>query len=264
MYLADCYNMNKTIQALRDNINDIRLNIRSLIRKKILRYSVSPKKVVHLRKQVNCKYKWYGSSYGGFYVNPDFLNEKSIIYSFGIGKDITFDIKCIIKHKCRVYGFDPTPKSIQWISSQKINPLFTFNNYGISTISGYQDFFLPSNPKGVSGSLVNSEVVNENNSIKVLMKSFNDISSCFGHKIIDVVKIDIEGSEYEIIDDIINSPCAVNQVLVEFHDRLFDSGDSKSRRFVEKMNQKGYFIFAVSGSYEEVSFIKKDLLVLNT
>jgi FkbM family methyltransferase len=252
--------MNKTIQALRNIINHIRLNIRSFLRKIILRYSVSQKKVVHLRKQVNCNYQWYGSSYGGFYVNPDFLNEKSIIYSFGIGKDITFDIKCINKHRCQVYGFDPTPKSIQWISSQRINPLFVFNNYGISTISGYQDFFLPSNPKGVSGSLVHSEVVNVDNSIKVLMKSFNDITSNFGHKLIDVVKIDIEGSEYEIIDDIINSTCVVNQILVEFHDRLFNSGASKSKGFVEKMNQKGYFIFAVSGSYEEVSFIKKDLL----
>lgn len=255
--------MKNTFNIIREYINEIRLNITSFSRKKLIKYSISREKVKHLRKQVDCSYKWYGSSYGGFYINPDLLNQKSIVYSFGIGKDITFDMKCIKNHGCKVFGFDPTPKSIQWISSQITHPMFVFNNYGISSITGYQNFFLPINPKGVSGSMVNTQAVNQNNSIKVLMKSFNDITDYFDHKLIDVVKIDIEGSEYEIIDDILNSNCIINQILVEFHDRLFDSGDLQSKLFVDKMNKKGYGIFAASCSFEEVSFIKKDLLKLN-
>ena len=48
----------------------------------------------------------------GFYLNPEFINEKSIIYSFGIGEDISFDLSLIKEFDCNVFGFDFTPKSI--------------------------------------------------------------------------------------------------------------------------------------------------------
>jgi len=35
---------------------------------------------------------WYGSPYGGFYVDPTLLDENSVVYSFGIGEDISFDL----------------------------------------------------------------------------------------------------------------------------------------------------------------------------
>lgn len=243
----------------KEYLNNIRLNAQSISRKIRLNYSTPKHKVEHLKKQIDCNHKWYGSSYGGFYINPDFLNEHSIIYSFGIGKDVTFDVTCIRNHRCSVFGFDPTPKSINYINSHKINPLFRFHNYGIATKTGNQEFFLPANERAISGSLVPSEVVDASKMIHVQMKSFDDVTQQFGHKKVDVLKMDIEGAEYEVLEAIVNSNIQIDQILVEFHDRLFDSEEFKSKKIVQLLRKQGFEIFAASISFEEISFIRRDL-----
>lgn len=245
------------IQKLRNLFNSTRLNYISQKRKVKLSREIEKEKVTHLHKTINCEHEWYGSSYGGFFINPTLLNSKSIVYSFGIGKDITFDKTIMKKHGCKIYAFDPTPKSIDYIRENNPSDLFAFHDYGITNLeSGLQNFYLPTNPKGVSGSLVQSECVNPNDIISVKMKSFKDITKELGHTHIDLLKMDIEGSEYDVLIDIINSNVTIKQLIVEFHDRLFDLENYRSKEIVNKLKDNGYEIFANSISYEEISFIQ--------
>lgn len=218
----------------------------------------SSNKYYFLNTSANCKHRWYGNSYGGFYVNPTLLNENSIVYSFGIGEDISFDKAIIEKHNCQVFGFDPTPKSINWIENQELPANFNFLNYGLSEKSGLFDFYLPKNPDWVSGSMVIQDNLNTNEKISVEMKSLEDIVKELGHEQIDVLKMDIEGSEYNVIDSILDSKVFVNQILIEFHDRFFENGVKKTQQAIMKLKEHGYEIFAVSSSYEEISLIHKD------
>lgn len=220
--------------------------------------------VRHLKKTVNVNKKWYGNSYGGFYVCPEFLNQNSIIYSLGIGEDISFDMAVIENHNCRVFGFDPTPKSITWVKQQQGLPAkFIFLEYGIADRSGLIDFYLPRNSEYVSGSFIKQNNVNDKQKISVEMKSWQDIVNSLGHKQIDVLKMDIEGAEYNIIDSVLESSVQINQILIEFHDRLFDDGKIKTMNAIKKLKDRGYEIFAVSDSFEEVSFINYKNLYQN-
>lgn len=246
------------LTKIKNLINSTRLNYVSWKRKKTLSRQIDKKKIAHLVKTVDCNYKWYGSSYGGFYINPSLLTRDSIVYSFGIGKDISFDKTCIKKHKCNIFAFDPTPKSINYIKNHVSLDSFTFFDFGITgSKSGIIDFYLPINPKGVSGSLVRSGDINPNDTIKVKMKTFDDIVNDLGHKHIDVIKMDIEGSEYDVLEKILTSEVTIDQLLIEFHDRLFDQENYKSKEIVNKMNKNGYEVYASSVTYEEVSFIHK-------
>ncbi len=132
---------------LRRKINLFTLNAAAAYRKRKLTKTIDHTKVAHLEETVSCKKAWYGSSYGGFYINPELLSPTAVVYSFGIGKDISFDLACIKKHQCHVFGFDPTPKSIQWIKAQKIHSNFHFHEFGISAgTSGKSTFYIPENP----------------------------------------------------------------------------------------------------------------------
>jgi hypothetical protein len=71
-----------------------------------------------IKKTVSMENEWYGSNYGGFFVHPLGLNEESLVYSFGVGEDISFDKEIILRHRCCVFAFDPTPRCINWIKSQ--------------------------------------------------------------------------------------------------------------------------------------------------
>ena len=68
--------------------------------------------------------------------------------------------------------------------------------------------------------------------------------------------MDIEGAEYEVIEDIINSSVPINQVLIEFHHRFESIGTGMTRQAISRLNEVGYRIFNVSASGEEISFIK--------
>ena len=92
------------------------------------------------------------------------------------------------------------------------------------------------------------------------MKSLSDIISELGHNRIDVLKMDIEGAEYRVLDSILASGIPIDQIVVEFHDRFFEDGRLKTMDAVKKLRDHGYEIFGISDSFEEVSFINKKVL----
>lgn len=242
-------------QTLRDKVNSFRLNNESKRRKKFLQRTINPENVKHLLPKSNISKQWYGNSYGGFYVHPDLLNDKSIVYSFGIGKDMSFDLTILKNHRCSVFAFDPTPNSIQWVSRQKPDSNLRFFPIGISTYDGLTVFNIPSNKKRISGSVL-SLSDQEFTQIQVEMKTLSTIMKELEHEEIDLLKLDIEGAEYEVIPQILNSKIHPKQFIIEFHDRMLQSDDKNSQKTVELMEHHGYKVFANSISYEEISFIR--------
>ncbi len=228
--------------------------------KKVKQQYINPIKFRHLKVGVKCEFKWYGEQHAGFYVNPNLVNKDSIVYSFGIGEDISFDREIIEAHQCKVYGFDPTPKSINWCNSQDLPANFQFHGFGISKETGSVEFHLPKNKDFVSGSIVQHSNVSNTDSVTVEMKSLSDILQMLGHDKIGVLKMDIEGSEYDVLDSILESSAQIDQIAIELHERFFENGKERSIKLVDKLKAHGYEIFAISNTYEEVSFIRKDAL----
>lgn len=200
--------------------------------------------------------QWYGNGYGGFYVDPTLVPDNAIVYSFGIGEDISFDKAIIEKHGSKVYGFDPTPKSINYIKNNNTPELFYFHPFGIGEKTGTVTFNLPKNKEHVSGSVYGHKLVDESNAVEVLLKEFKDIVSDLGHRHIDVLKMDIEGSEYAVMEGILNSGIPIKQILVETHERFFDDGLEKGKKFFKQLHDHGYRIFAISDTYQEISLVK--------
>jgi FkbM family methyltransferase len=249
---------NSTLRSAREKAGNLWLEFLSCRRKIMISKHTDPAVYSHLKPAVEVRCKWYGTSYGGFYIIPGLLNKSSVIYSFGTGRDISFDMACIRRHGSEVHAFDPTPKSIEWIKSRKLPEIFHFHPYGISASgTGPADFYLPANPRGVSGSMAKHREVDTENSVRVMMKTFDDITRELNHTHIDVLKMDIEGSEYEVIDAILDSPVTIDQILVEFHDRNFEQAEPRSKETVKKLSEKDYFGFGCSLSYEEISFVHR-------
>jgi len=230
---------------------------RSLVKKVYHQYLG---KYSHIRTNINLTSTWYGSDYGGFYVHDNILSDNSIVYSFGIGKDISFDRALVTKFGCAVFGFDPTPKSIAWCEEQELPENFSFFGYGLAENSGTALFNLPKKEANVSGSIIGHTNVSTAHTIEVEMKSFADITKNLGHEKIDIVKMDIEGTEYDVLLSILESCCIVDQLLIEFHERFFKDGKERTIRAIDSLSNYGYHLFAVSDSCQELSFIRKGAL----
>lgn len=226
----------------------LKTTLRKIYRR--LRYPVR-----HLLPTVEINAEWYGNTYGGFYLNGSQLTTDSVVYSFGIGQDITFDKAVIDRHGCKVYGFDPTPKSIEWVARQTLPARFTFLPYGVAVKSGPVKFHLPKVKDHVSGSLLKQKNVSASDAVTVAMKSVGDAMRDLGHERVDVIKMDIEGAEYSVLPALLETDIRPDHLLVEFHDRFFPDEPARSLQSVDMLMEAGYEVYAVSDTYEEVSFI---------
>ena len=181
-------------------------------------------KELWIRKQCRVPLVWCGNDYGGFYISP--LPDMKNIYSFGIGTDISFDLAIIEKFNVEIFAFDPTPKSIDWIKNKGEIRKFHFYPIGLSNFDGKAEFHLPKNPEYVSGSAFLYDGV-KTEAVSVEMKRLSTIISELKHKFIDVLKLDIEGSEFDVIEDISISSSFEDNSSIIYHsiakqNKLFD------------------------------------------
>lgn len=198
----------------------------------------------------------FGSINNGWILAPEFIDKESIIYSFGVGEEISFDLAIIGKFGLTVNAFDPTPRSIGWIKSQILPKSFQLYDYGIYDYDGEATFYPPENPDHISHSIIEKEITRDL-AIKVNVKKIESIMKELGHSRIDLLKMDIEGAEYAVIEDIVRSNIRPRQILVEFHHRFPAIGIGKSKRAICKLREIGYKLFSISDNGEEYSFILK-------
>jgi hypothetical protein len=78
------------------------------------------------------------------------------------------------------------------------------------------------------------------------------------HNYIDLLKMDIEGAEYEVLEDIINAGIPIKQLLIEFHHRFKEIGIEKTIKTVKNIEKYGYkLVYVNQKTGEEYTFIKQ-------
>lgn len=182
-------------------------------------------------------------------TETDHLGPESVVYSFGVGTDVSWDLDLIQKHGCTIHAFDPTPRSIQWVASQRLPPQFKFYPYGLAHYDGDMPFYDPPNPKNVSYSSARKNGVPSQFPVKRLSTIMRE----FGHNRIDLLKIDVEGGEFDVIPDILHMP--IRQLIVEFHSRFFRLGVLKRMLAIAKLRLAGFKLFYQHGN--DWSFIHR-------
>ena len=193
----------------------------------------------------------HGSAYGGWTIHPP-LDRDSVIYSFGVGEDMSFDLALIERYGVTVHAFDPTPRSIAWVRQQQPPERFRLHEYGLADYDGNATFHPPANPEHVSHSLLGRSD-SAGSAISVPVRRLATLMAELGHQRIDLLKMDIEGAEYAVLQDI--AGLSIGQILVEFHHRFKDVGVTRTRAAVALLRERGYRLFAVSPSGEEYSFL---------
>jgi FkbM family methyltransferase len=195
-----------------------------------------------------------GTEYGGWFVAPGALprGRRPVIMSFGIGDDISFDIEMISRYDAIIYAFDPTPKSIDWLATQAGVPeAFAAFPCGVADYDGVQSFSLPTMPDWDDYSVRRISA----NKIECTVKRIGTLIDEIGITHIDVIKMDVEGSEYGVLKDFAAGNLRPAQLLVEFHHGRDDIPVSETTDAVARLRGLGYRIFDVSPWGREFSFV---------
>jgi FkbM family methyltransferase len=202
--------------------------------------------------QVDCDRVCLGDEGARWCICPTDLTSASVIYSFGVGEDISFELEIIRRFGLRVNAFDPTPRSIEWLRKQTVPKDLVFHAYGIADFDGTCKFVPPANPAHVSYTMLARRT--DLPAVEAPVYRLASIAKTLDHHRIDLLKMDIEGAEYNVLADLLSSQIAVKQLLVEFHHRWPEVGIERTRRAIQSLNEAGYRIFSISPSGEEYSF----------
>jgi FkbM family methyltransferase len=206
--------------------------------------------------QMHCEHAYFGNDRAGWTICPNSLSPESVVYSFGVGDDISFDLELIKRFGLRVYAFDPTPKSIEWVNKQVLPVEFKFSPCGVADYDGICKFSPPVNNEHISYTALNRQTPWP--AIEVPVRCLKTIMRDLGHDKINLIKMDIEGAEYSVLADLLTSHIRVDQLLVEFHHRFPEVGVDKTKSAIKALNAAGYRIFSISPSGEEFGFLPPD------
>jgi FkbM family methyltransferase len=208
---------------------------------------------VFVRPQCSPPLLSLGEGAGSWAVWPQGLGHESVLYSFGVGRDISFERAMIERYGLTVHAFDPTPLSLGWAKSQQLPGRFHLHELGIAAYDGNARFQRPTKAKFESFSLVRTSGLGE--PIEAPVRRFETLTHMLGHTRVDVVKLDIEGAEYQVLRDVLESKVQIGQILVEFHHRWKEIGASQTRRAIEELTAAGFVLAAVSSSGTEYTFV---------
>jgi FkbM family methyltransferase len=155
-----------------------------------------------------------GSGYGGWWVPRSVLAPGAVAYCAGAGEDVTFDL-ALLEHGVRVTTFDPTPRSVSYVDSLKIeNERFRFVPVGWWNDDTEIDVYAPRDPAHVSYSAL--DLQGTGRSITVPSRRVATLARELGDTKLDLIKMDIEGAEMVVIPDILSNGPFPLVLCVEF------------------------------------------------
>ncbi len=172
---------------------------------------------------------------GKWIADPQTLSGSSVVYSFGVGDNISFDMDIAGWFGADVYMFDPSPSVVSCFSgflpAQACGKgHLTFQPIGLGPVSR-------------EASRQWDLVIEGKHCVA---RSLADIARSLHHDHIDILKIDIEGGEFAALQQMIDTQALLNlhvrQLLVEFHlwdDQCF----AEFVRIVGSLDKEGFLIF---------------------
>jgi FkbM family methyltransferase len=202
-----------------------------------------------------------GSEYGGWIIPTSLIGAGSICYCVGVGEDISFDLAIISRFDCQVYAFDPTPRARQYVEQHAGDEQnLHFSEIGLWEHDGVVRFYAPRDPAHVSHSIVNLQ--RTDTFFEAPCKRLSTVLKENGHRRIDLLKMDIEGAEYRVVDSIIEDELDIGIICVEYDEawnKLDEAYVRRIRKSVSRLRKYGYSMVAVDQRCD-YTFVKNSLL----
>jgi FkbM family methyltransferase len=198
---------------------------------------------------------------GNWALLGELVKPQSVVYSFGVGDNIAWDLAMIERFGVAVHAFDPTPQSIAWIGRQKLPPQFRFYDVGISSFDGTLDFYPPRKAGGMHYSQESRHrfghppepVPGKVNRLVTIMRQLE-------HQRIDVLKLDVEGSEFDALPDLLSSGVSIGQLLVEIHYHFPSRSLAAGLDLIHQIKSAGMECFYVSDRGLEFGFVSRRVM----
>ncbi len=197
-----------------------------------------------------------GNDYSFCMVPEESLSEASIVYSFGAGEDIHSDIGLVRSYGCDVAIFDPTPRAVKHFEELRDHVLqgrkyhcesgltyevsetemkkIRYEELALWKEDSNLKFYLPQDPNHVSCSINN--IQNTDEYVEVEANKLSSIMKKMGHSHVDYLKLDIEGAEFEVLENVVEEDIDIRVIYLEYHYNEINRPVKNIRRINKSLN----------------------------
>ena len=225
-----------------------------------------------LRDPCSLSHRKIGTGYGGWFVPTSLLSNRSLCYGVGAGEDISFEVELTNRFGCEVHCFDPTPRAqrhVDQLHRNTINGIPTsingmgdlcytvdpaclarlhFHAIGLWSQDRIMRFYAPADPAHVSHSIVNLQHTAEY--FEADCRTLRTVMQILGHSDLSLLKLDVEGAEYEILASLIDCNIRPAVLCVEFdegYNPLDEGYLPRILKMVSRVKACGYRLTYVDG-----------------
>jgi FkbM family methyltransferase len=154
------------------------------------------------------------------------LCKNSFVISAGAGHDISFELELVERTGCRLVLLDPSPTGRETVRKFRLPESMQFQAAALSNRIGSTSLAKPLNILEGSWRIAEDGLGDEMPST-----TLSEIMRCESINKIDLLKIDIEGFEYQVLEEALNRQIPIRQICVEIHEGS-EFGKSRLDRWV--------------------------------
>ena len=193
-----------------------------------------------------------------WYISTNVLPASPVMIAAGVGFTMTFELEFAKKFvHSKIFLLDPSETGLNTVRLITLPDNITFISKALGGHHGFMEFGLPDNPE--EGSFISGTLSKDycNNRVKFPSTSVENLIEKFALNSVDILKMDIEGGEFDVLKNLIKNKIYPRQICLEFH-----TNKDISIRLTTLDYFKTLFILWLHGYY--VIYRKgKDLTLLN-
>lgn len=171
---------------------------------------------------------------------PD-LDRESFVISGGAGHDISFELELIALCSCNVILLDPSLPGATTVENLNEKPAeLIFLKKGLAANSGVHYLSRPDSNEDQKSWQISEETAGVEHHFTTLSQLLKDNKKSQ----IDFLKIDIEGFEYEVLNQVLRDKIPIRQICVEIHQGKSFGSKTRWHRWwlIIRMLNFGYFL----------------------
>lgn len=179
------------------------------------------------------------------------------VWAFGVGTNIDFELALHREHGSEVDLFDPSPVAVAWIGGLTLPPALRFHPWAIAPADGTLRLAARDAASGDRQVMYSAADPSRTGPVvEVEALTFATIRQRLGGPPPALVKLDIEGLEFDVLPGLLAMDPPPAQVLVEFHHRFPGLGPGRTRAAVAALRAAGYRLAWHSATGREFTFVR--------
>ncbi len=177
-----------------------------------------------------------GGSYGGWVMPGELIEPSWICYLVGAGGDVSFDLELISRYGVISRSFEAVEDYVVRAREQAGDePRFSAHHAAIAAVDGPIRMQVTHDPGSLSVSA--AHLYDSERFIELPGRSLTSLMAEFGDEHVDLLKIDMEGSEYEVMPTIDLRALGVKIFAIQLH----HTGSVRdARRLIAGLRAQGY------------------------